>query len=268
MLWGSVALNIKEGHNMKILVACERSQAVTVEMRKLGHEAYSCDILECAGPHPEWHIQDDVRNVLRHDIVSAFMAEYDMVIAHPDCTYLTVTGNKWMKEQPARKSGALVGAARQKAREEAILFFEFFTHLKNRHVAIENPVGVMSTVYRKPDQIIQPYQFGHKEPKKTCLWLKNLPKLVPTCIVEPEYHTTKSGKKAHVWYSYADKSKGQAHRAGIRSRTFQGVAQAMAMQWAGPVEGRGNCCSNCGLYVMPFEGEGHKDCTYCGNPMN
>ena len=103
-------------------------------------------------------------------------------------------------------------------------------------IVIENPVGIMSTVWRKPDQIIQPFQFGHKEPKKTCLWLKGLPLLRPTKLVEPEYHITKSGKRIGKWYAYADKSKGQKHRASIRSKTFQGIANAMANQWSNVTE--------------------------------
>lgn len=221
---------------MRVLVACEESQTVCIAFRNLGHEAFSCDILPCSGGHPEWHIQDDVMNVLRHDIISPFTTEWDMVIAHPDCTYLTVTGNKWLKEQPRRKSGALVGKERQEAREKAILFFEFFTYLKNIYIAIENPIGIMSSIYRKPDQIIQPYMFGHKEPKKTCLWLKNLPKLNPTCLVDPEYHITKSGKRIPLWYAYADKSQGQSYRAKLRSKTFPGIAQALAIQFTAFIE--------------------------------
>ena len=208
---------------MKVLIACEESQTVAKAFRKLGHEAYSCDVQECSGGRPEWHFKCDIREVLYRD--------WDMVIAFPDCTYLTVTANKWLKDQPPRKSGALVGKARRDARAKAIEFFMLFANHPCRQIAIENPVGCMSSVWRKPDQIVTPCMFGHEEPKKTCLWLKGLPKLTPTDIVEPEYHITESGKRMPKWYAYADKSKGQAARAKIRSKTFSGIANAMADQW-------------------------------------
>jgi len=228
---------------MKILLACEESQAVTIEFRKLGHEAYSCDILPCSGGHPEWHLQDKLENVIGDG------SEWDMIIAFPDCTYLTVTGNKWMKDQPARKSGALVGEARREAREKALAFVCMILNKNCSRISIENPVGCISTrirrvggVYKvvsegmgnfKPSQIIQPFQFGHPEPKKTCLWLKGLPLLKPTDVVDQEpYHITKSGKTMPRWYAYADKSQGQKERAKIRSKTFPGIARAMATQWS------------------------------------
>jgi len=192
---------------MKILVACEESQAVTIELRKLGHEAYSCDILPCSGGHPEWHIQGDVIDELRHDLISMSKCKYDMVIAFPPCTDLAVSGARWFKEKQAD--------GRQ---QKSIKFFEFFTYLKNMHVAIENPIGIMSRIYRKPDQIIQPWQFGHGETKATCLWLKNLPKLIPTDIVE--------GREQRIW-----KLPPSADRGKLRSKTFPGIAKAMATQW-------------------------------------
>ena len=208
---------------MRVLLACEESQTVCKAFRKQGHEAFSCDILPCSGGHPEWHIQDDVLNHLDDG--------WDMMIAFPDCTYLTCTANKWYKDQPPRKSGALVGFQRRVAREAAIRFFIKLCMAKIDKIAIENPVGVMSTYWRPADQIICPTMFGHKEPKKTCLWLKYLNPLIPTEFVEPEYHTTKSGKRVPKWYFYADKSKGQKGRAMIRSKTFTGIAEAMAEQW-------------------------------------
>ena len=150
------------------------------------------------------------------------------MIAHPPCTYLAVTANKWLKDQPARKSGALVGEARREARREAIAFFKALTQANINKIAIENPVGIMSTEYRKPDQIIQPFQFGHSEPKKTCLWLKNLPLLVPTKIIEPEYFISKSGKRLPSWYYKPSPS---PERQAMRSVTFKGIAEAMADQW-------------------------------------
>lgn len=187
---------------MKILVGCEESQAVTIAFRELGHEAYSCDTEPCSGGHPEWHLQDDVRNVLRHGGI-----EYDMVLAFPPCTDLAVSGARWFKEKQAD--------GRQ---QKAIQFFRFFTTLKTPFVAIENPIGIMSTHYKKPDQIIQPWQFGHGETKATCLWLKNLPELQPTNIVE--------GREQRIW-----KLPPTDDRAKIRSKTYAGIAQAMAEQW-------------------------------------
>lgn len=214
---------------MIVLIGCEESQAVCKAFRAMGHEAYSCDLKPCSGGHPEWHLQMDIFEAIGS-------RKWDMMIAFPDCTYLTVTANKWLKDQPERKSGALVGAKRREARSRAIEFFKALALSDIPRIAIENPVGCMSTEFRKPDQIIQPYQFGHKEQKKTCLWLKNLPLLVPTDVVEPEpYHITASGKTMPRWYAYADKSNGQAARAEIRSKTFQGIADAMADQWSNPV---------------------------------
>lgn len=225
---------------MNILVGCEESQAVCIELRKLGHNAFSCDLKPCSGGHPEWHIQGDVFEAIKgvmlvtQDGDLVIIDSWDMAIFFPDCTYLTVTANKWLKDQPARKSGALVGAERRKAKEGAIAFFLALANCNIEKIAIENPVGCLSSIYRKPDQIVTPMMFGHPEPKKTCLWLKNLPLLIATHEgIEPEYHTTASGKRLPKWYAYADKTKGQKHRAEIRSKTFPGIAQAMALQWAG-----------------------------------
>jgi len=212
---------------MKILIACEYSGTVRDAFIAMGNDAVSCDILptEKEGPH----LPCDVSLILDDG--------WDMMIAFPPCTYLTVTANKWFKDQPPRKSGALVGAARRAAREEAVNFFMLLANAPIPKIAIENPVGIMSTRWRKPDHVICPTMFGHPEPKKTCLWLKGLPKLQPTELVEPEYHITKSGKRVPRWFFYADKSKGQNHRAKIRSKTFEGVAAAMASQW-----GKFGCC--------------------------
>lgn len=196
---------------MKIIVGCEESQAVCIALRKLGHEAYSCDLIECSGGHPEWHIQDDILNVINRE-------HWDMGIFFPTCTYLTVSANKWYKDQPKRKSGTLVGAERREARKEAIAFFMALVNAPIEKIAIENPIGVMSTVYRKPNQVIQPWMFGHGETKATCLWLKNLPNLIPTNIVE--------GREMAVWKMPPSKD-----RAKMRSKTYQGIADAMAEQW-------------------------------------
>ena len=144
---------------MRILLACEESQAVTKEFRALGHEAFSCDILECSGGHPEWHLRQDVTDLLKEN--------WDMIIAFPPCTHLAVSGAAWFEQK--RKDGR---------QQEGIDFFMLFANAVCDKVAIENPIGIMSSKWRKPDQIIQPWMFGHLEQKATCLWLKGLPKLV------------------------------------------------------------------------------------------
>lgn len=184
---------------MKVLVACEESQAVTIAFRNKGHEAYSCDIIECSGGHPEWHIHGDVIPLLSEKW-------WDMVIAFPPCTDLSSSGARWFKEKQAD--------GRQK---KSIDFFMRFTKLDCKW-AIENPIGIMSTHYRKPDQIIQPWQFGHGETKATCLWLNGLTKLKPTNIVP--------GRNQRIW-----KLPPSQDRAKLRSKTFPGIAQAMADQW-------------------------------------
>ena len=188
---------------MKILVACEESQAVTIELRKLGHEAYSCDLLPCSGGHPEWHLQVDALELLK--------MKWDMILAFPPCTHLAVSGARYFEQK--RKDG------RQQA---AIDFFMQFANADCSKIAIENPVGIMSTYYRKPDQIIQPWQFGHGETKKTCLWLKGLPPLISTEIVE--------GREQRIW-----KMPPSEDRAKNRAKTFPGIARAMAEQWAGDI---------------------------------
>ena len=199
---------------MKILVACEESQAVTIELRKLGHEAYSADIQNCSGGYPEWHIKGDVIPLLKKP--------WDMVIAFPPCTDLAVSG--------ARHFAKKIADGRQ---QKSIEFFMQFVNANSDKIAIENPVGIMSTQYKKPTQIIQPYQFGDPHKKTTCLWLKGLPSLTPTNIVEVNdykiYHC-KNGKKATFsnWIN-----KGGKDRAKARSKTFPGIAKAMAEQWAG-----------------------------------
>lgn len=195
-----------------ILVSCEESQAVTIALRKLGHEAFSNDLKPCSGGHPEWHLQMDCFEAIA-------MKKWDLLIAFPTCTYLTVSANKWYKDQPARKSGALVGAERREAREEAVDFFMAFVNADVPRIAIENPIGIMSTRYRKPNQVIQPWMFGHGETKATCLWLKNLPNLKPTNIVEGRVGAMHLLPKTD-------------NRAELRSKTYQGIADAMAKQWS------------------------------------
>lgn len=200
---------------MNVLIGCEFSQVLTRAFRERGHDAFSCDLIPTEG-NLEWHIQDDVLNHLKDNI--------HLFVVHPDCTYLTVTGNKWMKPEYKTRF-----PNRIQQRQDAIHFFMKLVNAPIKHICVENPVGIMSTIYRKPDQIIQPYQFGHKEPKKTCLWLKNLPKLTPTNIVEPEYFTSKSGKRLASWYY---KPSYTPERQKMRQRTFIGIANAMADQWS------------------------------------
>lgn len=217
---------------MKVLVACEESQEVCKAFRAQGHEAYSCDIQECSGGHPEWHIKGDVLGLLNpgyyswdipnyggikivHGIDQFFTADgskhqiqkWDMIIAFPPCTDLAVSGARWFPQKRAD--------GRQ---QRSIEFFLRFVTADCKKIAIENPIGIMSSEYRKPDQIIQPWQFGHGETKATCLWLKGLPKLLPTDIVD--------GRAHRVW-----RMPPGPDRAKLRSKTFPGIAKAMAEQW-------------------------------------
>lgn len=192
---------------MKVLVACEESQAVTIELRKLGHKAFSCDILPTSGKYPEYHLQDDVLKVLNNN--------WDMMIAFPPCTHLAVSGARWFAEK--------IKDGRQ---QQGIDFFMQLVNAPINKIAIENPIGIMSKKYRKPDQIIQPYFFGDSFQKSTCLWLKNLPKLIPTNIVDKgDFYISPRGKKLPKWYA---ESWGNGTK---RSKTFSGIAKAMAIQW-------------------------------------
>ena len=227
---------------MNVLIACECSQTVCKEFRALGHEAYSCDIEECYGGHPEWHIQKDVLKILEYSSVSFFtqvvvcitVYKWDLIFAHPPCTYLS---------NAATRSHSLKGTtleqinARTQKRIQAQEFFMKFANANCEKVAIENPVGVMSTVYRKPDQIIEPYQFAESEEdtenyitKRTCLWLKGLNALKTNNLPKPDnakLYGRWSNGKAGCW----NEVQGQKNRATVRSKTFLGIAKAMAEQW-------------------------------------
>jgi len=205
---------------MKILVACEESQTVTKELRKLNHDAYSCDIEPCSGGRPEWHIRRDA-------IKEAYTGKYDMMIAHPECTYLTVTGNKWFKPEYRERF-----PTRIEDRKKAIGFFMALYDAPIERIAVENPVGIMSTTFRKPDQYVHPYHFGDPHSKKTGFWLRNLPKLVPTDVVEPDMYVYKDGRKDPMWHVESMKLPAK-ERSRVRSKTFPGLAKAMAVQWAG-----------------------------------
>lgn len=231
---------------MKVLVACEESQTVCKAFREKGHEAYSCDIVECSGGHPEWHIMGDALKLLNpsrqtipgddwfgfkfrtQDGVLHFVeGKWDLIIAHPPCTYLTVTGNRWFNiDRYGEKA-----IQRHKDRQEAIKFFMEFANADCQKIAIENPIGVMSSEWRKPNQIINPWMFGDAFEKKTCLWLKGLPELTPTNIVEiPPRKKFDSGKSMPSWYAEAWHLPKQ-ERAKLRSKTFPGIAKAMAEAW-------------------------------------
>lgn len=244
---------------MKVLVACEESQAVTKELRRLGHEAYSCDIIECSGGHPEWHIMQDVLPLLNgsgDDEGSVFFVtqdlfphplpkRWDMIIAFPPCTHLAVSGAAHFEKK--REDG------RQRW---GIEFFAKFLNADCDKISIENPIGIISGDYvlkwfpdlaekyglpKKPTQVIHPWMFGDNYSKSTCLWLKGLNPLVPSVTEQPELEwkewvDKKTGKKKRqpLWfYEALAKSKTPEERAMIRSKTFPGIAKAMAEQWAG-----------------------------------
>ena len=221
-------------NNINVLIACEESQAVCKAFRRRGFNAYSCDIQYCSGGCPEWHIQEDVTQLLngkQHfvtlDGAYHVVDEWDLIIAHPPCTYLTVTGNRWFNVERYGERAL----KRINERKKAIVFFMMFTNAKCKHIAIENPVGVMSTEWRKPEQIIQPYYFGEPFEKKTCLWLMGLPLLRSTNVVNPEPRIYfKSGKSMPAWYCKAS-NKSPSERSKERSKTFPGIAAAMAKQW-------------------------------------
>jgi site-specific DNA-cytosine methylase len=201
---------------MKVLIACEFSGTVRDAFSKKGHEAWSCDLLdtETIGKH----IKGDVLEILNQ--------KWDLMIAHPPCQRLTCAANKYYKEEYSKRFPNI-----QKEREEAILFFMNFANAKIDKICIENPIGIMSTRYKKPNQIIQPYQFGHTERKSTCLWLKNLPQLKPTNIVKPDIIIHKNGKTDSRLH-YETLKLPKELRSKIRSKTFQGIADAMANQWS------------------------------------
>lgn len=232
---------------LNVLVACEESQRVCTEFRKLGHNAYSCDLLNCSGGHPEWHFKMDVLKVIKDkggilengDKVK-ISGNWDIMIAHPPCTYLAVSGAKWYyhpddKDLPIEQRRPHPRFPnRAKDREDGVNFFLALVNADIEHIAVENPIGIMSKRYRKPDQIVQPYWFGDPFSKKTCLWLKNLKPLKPTKIVDKgEYIELKSGKRLPKWYSDAlTKAKTAEERRTLRSKTFPGFAKAMAEQWS------------------------------------
>lgn len=218
---------------MNVLIACEESQRVCISFREKGHNAYSCDIIPCSGGYPEWHIMQDVTSLLNgncsfktmDDKTHEIIGSWDIIIAHPPCTDLAVSGARHFAEK--------IKDGRQ---QKSIDFFMLFTKTNCKKVCIENPVSIMSSKYRKPDQYIQPYQFGHPISKKTCLWLTGLPKLKPTNIVDPNV-TDEYGFSIGGALRYATDENGKIlswndpRTAIARSKTFWGIARAMAEQW-------------------------------------
>ena len=228
---------MKQKSDFKILIACEESQTICKAFRKQGFEAFSCDLLPCSGGHPEWHYQQDVSELLKQ--------KWDLIIAHPPCTYLT-SANTYM----SRGCSKYTAEQAKKLKQEAIDFFMLFANADCKYIAIENPIGVMSKEYRKPEQIIQPWQFNEPYSKATCLWLKGLPKLKPTGMATFTHYRCKCGNVFEEKYGkygccdYPAKPRwknqsptGQNNippgkdQARIRSKTFEGIADAIAMQW-------------------------------------
>lgn len=227
---------------MRVLVACEESQAVCKAFRERGHEAYSCDIQECSGGHPEWHIKGDVLKVLNPQNenhfygicfltadgkLHSFAGRWDLIIAHPPCQFLTNTGNPYLNVEKWGEKAI----QRRKDREEAFLFFMEFAHANCDKICIENPIGYVNTHWRKPNQIIQPWQFGHPYTKATCLWLKGLEPLTPMVTEKP---TEKL--KSYAWDNLYDENGkvlgwNTPEIKKARSKTFPGIAKAMAEQW-------------------------------------
>ena len=230
---------------MNVLVACEESQTVCKAFRERGHEAFSCDLQECSGGHPEWHIKGDCIPLLngncqffttdkaREGFSAHFVRKWDLIIAHPPCTFLTVTGNRWFNvERYGEKA-----LQRLKNREEAADFFMRFANADCERIAIENPIGYMSTAWRKPDQIVHPYYFAKEENdencerKATCLWLIGLKPLEYSIKFNPRVIEYKNEKGTDSPWHMETKKLPREERAKARSKTFPGIAAAMAEQW-------------------------------------
>lgn len=226
---------------MKVLIACEESQTVCKAFRAKGHEAYSCDIIEPSGGHPEWHILGDAIEVLKGGVITTMdgvehdVGKWDLLIAHPPCTYLTVTGNRWFNVERYGDK------ARQRIveRELAASFFMRFVNAECEHIAVENPIGFMNTAFRKPDQIVHPFYFAEAaddencERKATCLWLKNLKPLKYEIKFKPRVISYRNGKGTDSLWHMNTMHLPPAERAKARSKTFPGIAKAMVEQWGG-----------------------------------
>lgn len=228
--------NIVKVSNMRVLLACEESQRVCTAFREKGHEAYSCDIMECSGGHPEWHIQQDVLPLLNGNCdfkttdgrTHRINGKWDMIIAFPPCTYLTAAATQC---HSLKKKTLSQIAERTEKRIDAVKFFMKIITAECEKIAVENPVGIMNSFYRKPDQIIHPYFFGDNAMKRTCLWLKNIPILTKNeNFIKPEpLYYRHDGKAIH----FVEGCKNCKDRAKTRSKTYPGIAKAMAEQWGG-----------------------------------
>lgn len=236
-----------DSKTLKILIACEESQRICTEFRNRGHDAYSCDVQEPSGGHPEWHILGDVlpflipgKNFCTMDGEYHTIGKWDLIVAHPPCTYLTTaaTRSHSLKRTPLEKINA-----RTMERIKWMMFFMAFVNANCEHIAIENPQGVMNTVYRKPDQTIEPYMFAESVDdtenyvtKSTCLWLKGLPELVANGLPRPDnksvYGRNPNGKIS----CWTERQTGGKDRAKNRSKTFPGIAAAIAEQWGSYLE--------------------------------
>lgn len=219
---------------MRVLVACEESQAVTKELRRLGHEAYSCDIIDCSGGHPEWHIKWDALALVNgrcsfmtcDGTLHKIESKWDMIIAHPPCTYMSKAGARWMFP----KAGE-VDKERLALAIEARMFFFGFLEADCDKVAVENPRPLKIVELPPPTQIVQPYEYGHPFSKATCLWLKGLPALKPTNVMSE--HRPFLPSNTGAFSRGGGGSRGVAHDAKTASKTFPGIAKAMAEQWGG-----------------------------------
>lgn len=217
----SITSAMVEGHEVppsgiRVLIACEESQATTIELRSLGFEAWSCDLQDCSGGHPEWHLKCNVLSVLDDG--------WDMMIAHPPCTYLANSGVRWLWNRD--------GTRNEERWKELKKSAEFFRSLMNAPIpliAIENPIPhryAIELIEKKYDQCVHPYHFGHKQSKATCFWLKGLPKLIPTNNVKKQLKSLPKRETQRLYYLPPG-----LERAKLRSKTFHGIAQAMARQW-------------------------------------
>jgi hypothetical protein len=228
---------MKSRQDIYILIGCEESQAIALAFRNLGFSAFSCDLKPCTGGHPEWHLEMDIFEAIK-------LRDWDLLVAHPPCTFVAGSSVQWLSHpddkalpfDQRREHPKYPG--RRQDMKDSVEFVKALYNCNIPFVAIENPVGLLSTLWQKSDQIIQPYMFGDEATKTTCLWLKNLPKLNPTKIVGKGERTVfKSGKSHPAWYAEAlAKAKTKAERQTIRSKTFPGIASAIAEQWGGYVE--------------------------------
>ena len=226
-----------EINKLKLLVCCEESQTVCQAFRDVGWEAYSCDIDECSGGHPEWHIQQDVLPLINGNcsfktvdgVEHTIDGEWDLLICHPPCTYMSKAGARWMYPTAGN-----IDPERYKLAMEAKEFFMKFINANCKHIAVENPRPLKVVGLPKPTQVIQPYEYGHPYSKATLLWLKGLPNLIPTDV--QKHYTPYLPSNTGAFSRGGGGSRGVAHDAKTASKTFPGIAKAMAEQWTKIIE--------------------------------